>query len=161
MQLSDFIAALALLVSGGALALEIRRWFEAGPKIHISLIADAVMMPDDGQGDRLAITVYNRGGVPTTVTHMIVFAMHPRWQFWRRQKDRMLAGVVNTVVQPIPHELGINQRWMGMMRYDDRTNGFRQAGQLYVGVLCSHSSREYLVRVPPKKAEDAKQELPG
>ena len=33
MTLSDIIAVLALLTSGGALALEVRRWFESGPKL--------------------------------------------------------------------------------------------------------------------------------
>lgn len=156
---TDEIAALALVVailsaiiSAGSLFLEIRRWFEAGPKIHISLIADALQFPEpvDPQ-PMLVITVTNRGDTPTTITHMIAFAQHPTWQIWRRKP--MMTGVVNTTMQPIPFEVGVNKYWMGRLNYDAELRSYRANHQLYVGVICSHSRRNFLKRVPRAKRD--------
>ena len=73
----------------------------------------------------------------------------------------MLAGIVNSTVQAVPHEIGVNQSWMGMMYYTDETRRYRAEGKLYVGVLCSHSNREFLKRVPAERAIASKYRLPS
>jgi hypothetical protein len=159
----DQIAALALivsivaaLISSGSLFLEIRRWFEAGPKMNIRVIPDAEEMPPARYPrPMLAMTVTNRGNTATTITSMLCFAQHPRWQFWRRQP--LMTGIVPD--DTVPFEIGINQRWMGRLNYDDRLSGFRAKGQLYVGVACSHSPKNFLRRVPPQKSETPKIEV--
>lgn len=149
---SDLIAALALIVSSGAFFLEVRRWFESGANLHISLMADAIEMPAPPvDKPMLVLSVTNRGDTPTTITHMICVARNPRWKFWRERI--IMNGIVNTIIQPLPFELGVNRTWMGRLNYDERLLGFRAKGQLYVGVIASHSNKYFLKRVPKEKPD--------
>ena len=144
---SDWIAVLALVVASGALALEVRRWFESGPRLHLSLMADAVEFPHGDGEPKLALTVINRGGASTTLTHMVGYVYPSRWAKYRHRPA--YAGLVNS--SRIPSEIGINHTWMGMMNYAPKLSEARQKGQLYVGVIASHASGVFLVWVPPPR----------
>lgn len=154
MTMSDVTALVAIVISAGALTLELRRWFDSGPKLHLSLIADGMLMPGDDGVAKLFITVTNRGDTPTTITHMICFAQWPWWQFWQRKP--IMTGIVNSSIQPIPYEVGVNRSWMGRLNYDDTLDAYRAKGQLYVGVIANHSGRQYLKLVPPKRPDALK-----
>ena len=62
MTTSEWISVLALSISSAGFALQARNWFMSGPRLSLSVMADAITIPDDGGGDRLALTVINRGG---------------------------------------------------------------------------------------------------
>src|SRR4051794_32461323 len=71
-----------------SLSIQLRNWAMSKPQLHLSVMPEALMFPDDGLGTRLALTVFNRGGGPTIITHMTVsntivdgsdFAANPRW----------------------------------------------------------------------------------
>ena len=147
---SDWISALALLVSGAALSLNFRSWLASGPHLHLRIMADAVEFPHGDDKPKLALFVTNRGDEPTTLTHMVMFTYKNRWQKLRHRK--MSAAIVNS--PSIPSEVGINKMWTGMMIYRDEANIARAKWQLYVGVLASHSNREFLIRVPPAQKRD-------
>ncbi len=72
------------------------------------------------------------------------------WRRFRRNPDK--AGIVSAPY--IPAKLETNGTWMGMMTYDEKLLGARAKGHLYVGVLASHSNRDFLIRVPPPKKSD-------
>lgn len=131
MNPSDFIAALALLTSGAALALEVRRWVDSGPKLHLSVISDAIEIPYDDGIDKLFLTVTNRGDVPTTITNMVCFFLYPRWKFWRRKP--IMTGIVNTTGYPIPYEVGVNQSWTGRLNYNKALQDARSRGEYMLG----------------------------
>jgi hypothetical protein len=57
------IAAYAAIVSTGVLALQIRRWLEAGPRLRITLIPGGMTIgagPDLDETDLFIVTVTNR-----------------------------------------------------------------------------------------------------
>lgn len=153
---TDIVAVLALVISGGAFALEIRRWVESGPRLYLSIMADAVEFPEDDGKPKLALTVINRGSQPTEITHYIVFAFKtPLHRFLRKS---YISGIVKgrsnlDVHSQIPFKLDIAGRWLGMAYYSDDMVAAREKRQLYVGVVASHSSKNFLRRVPraPKK----------
>ena len=151
MNTSDFIACLALVVASGAFFLELRRWFEDGPKIHLAVMSDVVTVPADDGRAKLALTVVNRGTVPTTITHMIGVSYTGLLSRWRDKPT--MQGIVNTQLMPLPFQLGVNKSFMGMMNYEERTAAAREQGSFYVGVVCSHSSKRYLIRVQPPKTD--------
>lgn len=65
MNSSEWIAVIALIISTDGFAINLRNWFMSGPRLHLSVMADAVVIPDDGQGDRVGLTVVNRGTTAT------------------------------------------------------------------------------------------------
>jgi hypothetical protein len=92
----------------------------------------------------LALGVINRGGTPTTLTNMVAYAYRFSWRALRWRHD--FAAVIN--VPNLPSEIGVNGRWTGLMIYAQQTTEARRQGRLYVGVIASHSDREFMKRVP-------------
>ena len=149
MTVTDWLAVIAIVVSAGAFALEVRRWVESGPRLNLRMMADAVEVPSIDDAPKLALFVTNRGSEPTTITHMVVYE-YVSWLARLRRKCTFQA-VVNT--HNVPSEVGVNRQWMGQMRYNERLAAAREAGHLYVGVIASHSERTYLLKVPPHSPE--------
>ncbi|MEQ9448428.1 MAG: hypothetical protein RLN70_05890, partial [Rhodospirillaceae bacterium] len=110
-------------------------------------MADAEMYPMDDGREKLMLSTVNQGDTPTTLTHMIVFGYSSRWTRLLRKPE--LTAIVNLQSishMELPHELGVNRQWMGLMNYDDKLSEYRRRGLLYVGVIASHSNRNFLVR---------------
>lgn len=149
MSVSDWLAVIAIVVSAGALSLEVRRWVESRPRLHLRMMADAIEIPSDDDSPKLALFVTNRGSEPTTITHMIAFAYASRWGWLRGKPTKQ--GVVNS--PNVPAEVGINRQWMGKMLYTDDFVAARAKGLLYVGVIASHSNKNYLMKVPPRSPD--------
>ncbi|MGO7605530.1 hypothetical protein ACC718_19695 [Rhizobium ruizarguesonis] len=152
MKITDWIAILALVISTAGFMLQYLRWLDEGPKLRLSVMADAVSYPIDDKKAKLALTVINRGTAPTLITHMIAFTYDNRWK--RLLRRPTMTGIVNSTLQPIPHTLGVNETFMGMMVYDDKLMNARNRRQLYVGVISSHSNRHFLIQVPPSKPQE-------
>lgn len=146
MTTSEWISVIALIISSGGFALQGRNWLMSGPRLHLSVMADAISIPDDGAGDRLALTVINRGTEPTTLTHMVAYTYASRWQKFRQRSE--MAGLVNS--PRIPSELDVNKTWLGQMLYNNEALvAARRDGKLYVGVIAAHRSRAFTIHVPP------------
>jgi hypothetical protein len=145
---TDFIAILALVISTAGFAIQAKQWLESRPILRLSVIADAVYLPDDDGDEKLALTVINRGGAPTQITHMVGYCYASRWKRMRGKPN--FAGVVNA--RSIPALVEPNHHWMGIMKYEAVTSAARTKGLFYVGVMANHSNRKFLVRVPPKLA---------
>lgn len=148
---------LALLVSGGALALEVRRWIESGVRLRLSLMADAIEFPDDDGQKKAVLTVENYGSAPTTLTHFVVYTYQS--VFHRLLRKPKLSGFVNTVsLQKLPHKLDLAGIWMGRLNYDDRILEFRNKGQLYLGVMGTHRKNPILIKVPTE--DESRRRIP-
>ena len=75
MKSETWIAIYAAVVATSAFVLNFRTWFEKRVRLNLSLIADAALMGGskvDDEGGLIALTVINRGGQPTTLTHLVV-----------------------------------------------------------------------------------------
>src|SRR5262249_33165404 len=110
---SDWLAVIALIISSGGFAINLRNWFMSGPQLHLSIMADAISVPDDGKGPRVALIVTNRGTTATMLTHMVVYSYPSWWAKWRKRE--VLCSLVNSPA--IPFELDVNKTWMGFMFY--------------------------------------------
>jgi hypothetical protein len=75
-------------------------------------------------------------------------AATPRPRFRRKST---LSAVVNA--PNVPMEIGVNKQWSGLALYEKGVGEARAAGHLYVGVIASHSNRDFLIKVPPRKPE--------
>jgi hypothetical protein len=147
---SEWISVLALAISSGAFAIQLRNWLFSGPRLRLTVMADAISFPrQKNDAPHLALMVINRGDTPTVLTHMFGYVYKSRWSRWRGRKGVEFAWVVNSPT--IPHELDVNRTWTGLMNYDQATSEGRAKGLLYVGVISAHSNREFLIRVSPKK----------
>jgi hypothetical protein len=174
------ISLWALYVSGGALfisacvfALELRRWFEEGVKLSVSIMADAKIF-GGGRVDAntyLSATVTNRGSAPTTLTHMLLYnyqnqlaSLVPDRIFWmlnrlsRRLPDRVISwfgklrpetAVVNSIGAPgpIPFVLQPGHTWVGTAIQTPELEEWISKGGLFVGIVGSHSDRTLFKRV--------------
>lgn len=157
MGTSEWIATLALIVSSGALFLELRRWYESGAKIHITIMADAMQFPvdapDDDDRPKLLVRATNRGDVPTTLTLMVVYS-YRNWLYRRLGKPFRTAFVPQTIgywgSPGLPAQVGVNETWHGVATYTETLTEHRRKGRLYAGVIASHSNRPFLVKVPPE-----------
>src|SRR5438445_13406776 len=93
MTTSEWLSTLALIISSGGFALQARNWWLNGPQLHLSVMGEAIVIPDDGRGTRANLTVINRGVAPTILTHMVVFAYKSWWHRLRNEPE--MTGVVN------------------------------------------------------------------
>ena len=87
------IAAYAAIVSTAVLALQIRRWLEAGPRLRITLIPDGMTIgagPDFDETDLIIVTVTNRGEAPTMITNLLVFEYANCFLRTRRRPKRSM-----------------------------------------------------------------------
>jgi hypothetical protein len=115
MTTSEWLSTLGLIISSGGFALQSRNWWMNGPRLHLSVMGEAIVMPDDGRGTRANLTVINRGTAPTILTHMVVFT-YKSW--WHRLRDKPeMTGIVNN--PHIPTKLDVNATWMGQLFYDE------------------------------------------
>jgi hypothetical protein len=81
------VAAYAAIVATGALALEIRRWFESGPRLSIRVMPEAEMVPaiDSKNATYLLAVATNRGNLPTTITNFALLD-YGSWRGHLRRK---------------------------------------------------------------------------
>ena len=153
METSDTIAIVALITASAAFGLEVRRWFEAGVRLRLSVIPDALMIPNTDDKKRLCLTVINRGLAPTTISHFI--ALGYKTPFHRFLKKGYLNANVNqdAGAEPLPKHLAANTSWLGVLVYTPQIEEIRSKGQLYVGVVGHHRDKMYLKKVPKPKKE--------
>ena len=170
------IALWALWISGGALfvsacafALELRRRFDEGVKLSVTIMANAKLVGGiQDENTYLSVIVTNRGSAPTTVTHMVLFnypnqlALYAprrlaRWMKWIRPQTFFIANTGQP--GPIPYFLEPGKNWFGMATYTPDLVQMIQGGRLYVGIIGSHSDKTLFKRVrlwkPPKDAKSA------
>lgn len=160
------VAAYAAIVATAALALEVRRWFESGPRLNLHIMPEAEINGLPGtKGDTfLVATITNRGSAPTTITH---FALCDYGTWLRRIISKPIWNGIVINPQPkgsppiIPTMLQPGERWMGMVKYDDEgeLKSKIEAGQLHVMIHASHADKPTSKRVklrpqPPKDAEE-------
>jgi hypothetical protein len=147
MNTSEWLSTLALIISSGGFTLQARNWWMTGPRLHLSVMGEAIVVPDDGKGTRAALTVINRGTAPTILTHMVVFTYKSPWD--RLRNKPKMTGVVNN--PQIPAKLDVNANWTGLMYYTEDLREQLKAGCLYIGVIASHSNKTFMVRIPAPK----------
>jgi hypothetical protein len=151
-SIGDIIAIYAAIVSTGALFLEIRRWFESGPRLRLRLMINARLIggsPSDDEDDLVVVSVDNRGDAPTTITNLAVQRFPNIWARFRFRPTESYI-VPNPQVRGapsnVPQVLQPGGRWTGIMR--SRSDLFDiEGGGYFVAVYANHKQRPFLKRV--------------
>jgi hypothetical protein len=151
--LTSVIAIYAAVVATGALALEVRRWFESGPRIVLNVIADAGYIGgyEKDENTYISVTATNKGNLPTSVTNMLV---HSYDNFWSELRNRPLyqAVITNPGIksgQHIPYVLEPGKLFHGAVPHDNELAAWRKGGRMFVGICCSHRKKPYMKRIKP------------
>jgi hypothetical protein len=165
------VSVLSLCVAAAVFALELRRWFDEGVRLSMSVMTDAILIGGRQRDSNtyLATTVTNRGDAATTITHMVLYNYPSRLALWLPKRPRFLARwfkkhqpktfLVNTVEMPPPYVLEPGRNWHGRAVHTPELEGMIKAGRLFVGVIGSHSDKILFKRVrrwtPPKNTKAA------
>ena len=164
MDASSWVAIYAAIVGTGALALEVRRWVESGPRLSIAVMPEAALSTDRGKEIKryLVVTVRNRGNAATTLTHLEIRRMENLNERIRGKPSKQY--VVMRPEPPgsppvLPSVLEPGRQWMGMALPDAEMRDEIASGHMYVAIHGSHSERPTIKKIPVPKAilTDAKE----
>lgn len=161
--MTALVAVYAAVVSTGALALEVRRWFESGPRLAMTVIPEAQQVGGPVRDDRVfvSVRVTNRGTQPTTVTNLGFVEFRRPWlrYFDRRTSRAAIVPMPGAVPQyQPPYLLQPGTEWTGMASYDDALREWVATDRPYVAVWTSHRSKPLLARLvkQPQRAKPPK-----
>jgi hypothetical protein len=149
-----WVAGYAAIVATGALALEIRRWFESGPKLYVRARGGMVMIDGDDQHDNmLVVNVTNRGDTPTTIETLAVLRFKNRWKRWRLDAtDSYIILHPQPAGSPpvIPSVLQPGHKWTGLGHDRSDVTGDIQTGHCWAAIYTTDRDRPYLAHIPKK-----------
>ncbi|CFX34395.1 conserved protein of unknown function [Candidatus Filomicrobium marinum] len=144
MTYGDWTAIYAAIVATGALVLEVRRWFESGPKVFVRASIGL-----DRDKREVFVTVTNRGDTVTTVTH---FTVNQYSGFWDRLRDRFdfdrSYPVFHPSGKPLPNVLAPGTHWTGWADAVPVYVGDLETGAVWVAIHTTDRDRPYLARIP-------------
>jgi hypothetical protein len=132
-------AIYAAIVATVALALEVRRWFESGPRLSISVVPEARI--DDTTRLFLVATVANRGDAPTSITRIALSAYGSRLGRIRAKP------VWYRVIWVGPTTINPGRMWETATVNDDELKRHISTGRLYVAIYASHSDKPIMKQV--------------
>ena len=154
------IAFYGAVVATGVAFVQIRQWMMSGPRLSISIMANAKLFggtDEEEAKEYVAVTVVNRGDAPTTITHLAV-TDRPRFfdQFFRVKRQTYL--VPNPQfpgsAPVIPHILQPGHQWTGMgARRPDIPELIKllDSGKAFALVQASHADKPTLKRIPKRR----------
>lgn len=146
--IAGWVALYAAVVSTGALALEIRRWFESGVRITLSYVIGAMLVPSsDEQKRHIIVTASNRGELPTTIDNFGLLAYPSR--IARLFGKPNFSAIVNQPAhaQPIPFFLGPGARWTGMCVQDKELERLLDSRLVWAAVYTTDADRPTMIRL--------------
>ncbi|MBB3936580.1 hypothetical protein [Aureimonas phyllosphaerae] len=159
---SDLVAAYAAIVATGAFALEVRRWFETGPKQAIRTQTGMKLVspgnPAQDEDGLCVVNVSNRGSAPTTVTGLGLLE-YPTLSSRLRRKPTRQFMVLHPQLRghppAIPKEVPPGTQWTGISRPDPDTTGNIETGNFFVAIYTTERDKPFLRRIPKVKDKSA------
>jgi hypothetical protein len=147
-----WVAAYAAIVATGALALEIRRWFEGGAKISIRANPNMTIVGGAGYQKEHVLTVHatNRGDAATTITHLTIEEFPNLWARLRNKPSQSFVVPdprIDGAGHGLPYVLPPGQQWTGLAGDARKDIGDIQTGMFWVGVYASHRERPYKLKI--------------
>jgi hypothetical protein len=152
---TGIVALYAAIISTFALGLEVRRWFESGPRLKIRYMAPAMVIggyPEDSTR-YISVTISNNGNQATTITHLIFYGYDNLLTYILRKQSRQLF-IPNPQLNsaPLPHVLEAGKEWSGSATYEDKMKSeLRERAFWSVGVSYSYSKNPKLTRLKVNK----------
>ncbi|WP_417278406.1 hypothetical protein [Celeribacter sp.] len=161
MDTTEWIAVYAAIVATGALALEVRRWFESGPRISLRIQPDMITVGAglNSSDSFVVATVRNRGSAPTTLTNLAMVKYESRFYRWTRKRGQHYVvpkpdfpGSATT----IPYVLEPGTQWQGFIRRNGQLFEHFEDGTVVIEVYCSDRDKPYRKRIARKKKAASK-----
>ncbi len=161
------VAGGSLIVAASLLILEVRRWFDEGVRLSVSVMVDAQFIggPKKDDNTYIAVTVTNRGSSPTTITHLVLCNYPSRLahqlpahlhRYFKRLRPQTFV-VMHQGNMPLPHVLEPGRNWHGLALHTPDLNRMIDEGRLDVGIVGSHSDKTLFKHVRRwKPPEDSK-----
>jgi hypothetical protein len=148
-----WIAIYAAFVATGALFLNIRTWFESGPRLKVTVIPDGMVIgagPQFDERDLIIATVTNLGKTPVLITCLLLWEM-PTWWARLRSKPTRTFVVANPTFKGdqanVPFLLEQARVWHGVARRSDDKIPDLLNGNFFLGISTSHSRQPILRRI--------------
>lgn len=146
-----WIAIIALGISAAALALEIRRWMESGPRLSVSCAPDMIYVyageepnPDEKY---LSFEVSNRGNMSTTITNLAMAIFPSRLSRLRNRASQNFLCPWPSKAQPLPFLIEPGARWSAGVRQGPEIEEALDNGTLWALVFATHSDKPAMARV--------------
>jgi len=134
-----------------ALAWEMFRWHQSGPKLLVAASPNMqVVRPGLGVDEEIfiSVSVRNVGDAATTITHFMGVT-YAGWFNHLRRKRAGLFIVTTGSDSPLPHRLEPGATWSGTVKQKEALLALKKKGDmLYIGVKHSMHEKPVLVRVP-------------
>ncbi len=147
------IAIYAAIVATGALFLNIRTWFESGPRLKVTVIPDGMVIgagPQFDEQNLVIATVTNIGKTPVLITSLLLWEMPTWWARLRRKPTRAFF-VANPHFKGrqanIPFLLEQARVWLGVARRREDKIPDLLNGDFFVAISTSHRRRPILRRI--------------
>lgn len=162
MEWGDAATIYAGVVATAALALEVRRWVESGPKLRLSVMEHALVTSDDSRNAYIAVTAINVGEVPTTITHLTI-QRFPSLLAYIRAKPSWTALVpkphLDGLPPNLPKLLNTGEQWLGLANRTEDLLEMAKKERLYIGVVHSFAKKPVLERLlfKPDPLQNAEQ----
>ena len=157
MEASDIAAiatAYASVVATAALALEIRRWFETGPRLKLTVIPRSRLVGGVTEDKNVYLTarITNTGNLPTTILNFALLEYKSYLnKIWGRACNSAIVPNPASGGRMLPYVLQPGTEWTGSTFYDVDLEQWVATGRLFVAIYHSHSSRPVLRRVTVSK----------
>lgn len=145
---SDIAAWWGAAVATIVLFFELFKWQKSRAAISVSAKPNMQIVGRNGVDNRkhIVLTATNRGGQPTTITHVIV-AHYPSWFRRLRNRPDMQGAVPDPTPGCLPHVLAPGEIWTGLLDQVDLQEKSEPKGYLYCGVHHSLANEPVMVRV--------------
>ena len=147
-----WVAIYAAIVATGALFLEIRRWVESGPRLHLTTSPNMQILPSIDEKSYVMVFVSNRGSVATTITNLGLRRYDNWWEKFRKKPSEDLIithpTIPGTDVGKLRHVLKPGSIWMSAMDQDHKMTERLNSGRFYVAVYVSHRNSPIVKRLP-------------
>lgn len=148
-----WVAIYAAIVATGALTLEVRRWFESGPKIVVKARPNMTMVdgPKHVTKGVLVVDAVNRGSASTTIETLALLDFPSIWARMRmapRQSFIVPNPVLEGAVGRPPFVLQPGSKWTGIAYDRADVTGDIQTGTFWAAVYTTDRNKPYLAKVP-------------
>lgn len=147
MSVSDYAAWWGASVATLALGWNIYRGLRSGPRVKVTATPDMQSFTSDKR--YILVRAINRGGAPTTITHLVGVHTKSFFDFLRRRRKQFISpsGLPG---DPVPYVLKPGEEWSNVVDQADVQRQC-QGGYLYMGIIHNQRKRAVYARVhlPP------------
>jgi hypothetical protein len=147
------VAMYAAIVATGALALEIRRWFDGRARLVVDAAPNIkTINVRFGEGKTFVrVYVINRGSSPTTITGLYLRSYKTVFHKWLRivHKNAVVANpnLPGTETGKLPSMLSPGEQWTGITLQTKELEEWTNKDIVYLSVSSTHKEKPTLFRL--------------